>query len=77
MISNVISPWLVNPSKASLTKASRSLSCLCNESGDWKDMRSGVSLSSVFISTTTKLSNTEGEAQLPCPDPNSGSKVVP
>ena len=76
IVSNVISPWLVNPSKVSLTKASISLLCLSDESGDWKDMRSGISWTSMFISTTMRASHIEGEAAIPCPVPYSGSKVV-
>ena len=77
MVSHVITPRSVNPSEVSSTKGSSSLSCLCDESGNWKDMRSGISRSSLFISTTTRVSQTEGEAPLACPVPSNGSKVVP
>jgi len=73
----VWTPLSVNPRDVSSTNASMSRECCMVESGLLNDILDGITLSSVFISVTTSVNQTAGDAPLPCPVPKSGESGVP
>ncbi len=67
----------VNPRDVSSTSASMRRECCCGVSGDGKVILGVMRRSRVFMSVTTRVSQTAGEAPLPWPVPNSGDCGVP
>ena len=77
IVSSVALPVSVKPRDVSSTKASISRECRWSESGEENFIRCFVRRSKVFISVTTRVSHTAGEAPLPWPVPKRGDCGVP